>query len=55
MGLKAMGRAVTVTEHNHGKHSDDVRYYITITSRCMSGERFAKAVRGHWEIENSLR
>jgi len=52
MGLKAMDMAVTVTEHNHGKHNDDVRYYIT--SRYMSGERFAKAVRGHWGIENSL-
>ena len=52
MGPKAMGRAVIVTEHNHGKHSGDVRYYIT--SRCMSGERFNKAVRGHWGIENSL-
>ena len=52
MGLNAMGRAVTVTEHNHGKHSDDVRYYIT--SRYMGGERFAKAVRGHWGIENTL-
>ena len=52
MGLMAMDMAVTVTEHNHSKHNDDVRYYIT--SRYMSGERFAKAVSGHWGIENSL-
>ena len=52
MGLKAIGMAVTVTEHSIGKHCNDVRYYIT--SRYMSGERFAKAVRGHWGIENSL-
>ena len=52
MGLKAIGMAVTVTEHSNGKHCNDVRYYIT--SRYMSGERFAKAVRGHWGIENSL-
>jgi predicted transposase YbfD/YdcC len=29
-----------------------VRYYIT--SRYLSGEKFATAVRGHWGIENSL-
>ena len=51
-GLKAIGMAVRVTEHDDGRASDDVRYYIT--SRYLSGERFAKAVRGHWGIENSL-
>jgi predicted transposase YbfD/YdcC len=51
-GLKAIGMAVRVTEHSDGRASDDVRYYIT--SRYMSGKRFAEAVRGHWGIENSL-
>jgi predicted transposase YbfD/YdcC len=51
-GLKAIGMAVRVTEHDDGRASDDVRYYIT--SRYLSGKRFANAVRGHWGIENSL-
>lgn len=51
-GLKAIGVAVRNTDHGDGKHSDDVRYYIS--SRYMSGEKFAAAVRGHWGIENSL-
>jgi predicted transposase YbfD/YdcC len=51
-GLKAIGMAARVTEHDDGRASDDVRYYIT--SRYLSGQRFADAVRGHWGIENSL-
>ncbi len=51
-GLKAIGMAVRVTEHDDGRLSDDVRYYIT--SRYLSGTKFAEAVRGHWRIENSL-
>jgi len=51
-GLKAIGMAVRVTEHDDGRASDDVRYYIT--SRYTSGQKFAAAVRGHWAIENSL-
>ena len=51
-GLKAIGMAVRVTEHDDGRASDDVRYYIT--SRYLSGKRFGNAVRGHWGIENSL-
>jgi predicted transposase YbfD/YdcC len=36
-----------------GKPSDlERRYYIS--SRLMSAEAFAKAVRGHWGIENRL-
>ncbi|MGH7486981.1 MAG: ISAs1 family transposase, partial [bacterium] len=50
--LKAIGMAVRVTEHDDGRASDDVRYYIT--SRYISGKKFADAVRGHWGIENSL-
>jgi predicted transposase YbfD/YdcC len=51
-GLKAIGVAIRITEHNNGKCSEDVRYYIA--SRYLSGEKFANAVRGHWGIENSL-
>jgi predicted transposase YbfD/YdcC len=51
-GIKAIGMAVRVTEHDDGRASDDVRYYIT--SRYLNGKRFANAVRGHWGIENSL-
>jgi predicted transposase YbfD/YdcC len=51
-GLKAIGMAIRVTEHDDGRASDDVRYYIT--SRYLGGARFANAVRGHWGIENSL-
>ena len=51
-GLKAIGMAVRVTEHQSGKQSDDVRYYIA--SRYLSGKKFAAAVRGHWGVENSL-
>jgi len=51
-GLKAIGLACRVTEHDNGRESHDIRYYIV--SRYMSGEKFAAAVRGHWGIENSL-
>jgi predicted transposase YbfD/YdcC len=44
--------ACRVTEHDDGKLSDDVRYYIT--SRYLSRKKFAAAVRGHWGVENSL-
>lgn len=50
-GLKAIGMAIRVTEQE-GKTTEEVRYYIA--SRCLSGRRFAEAVRGHWGIENGL-
>jgi predicted transposase YbfD/YdcC len=43
-GLNAIGMAVHATEHDDGRTSDDVRYYIA--SRYTSGRRFAEAVRG---------
>lgn len=49
--VKAIGMAMTVTQRN-GKESVDVRYYIS--SKYLSGRRFAEAVRGHWSIENRL-
>jgi len=51
-GLAGIGMAVRVTEHDDGRASDDVRYYIV--SKYISGKRFAEAVRSHWGIENSL-
>jgi len=51
-GLKAIGMACRWTERADGEQSADVRYYIT--SRYLSGEKFAEAVRGHWRIENCL-
>jgi predicted transposase YbfD/YdcC len=51
-GIKAVGMAVRVTEKSDGTTSGDTRYFIS--SRFLSGKRFAQAVRGHWGIENSL-
>jgi predicted transposase YbfD/YdcC len=51
-GLKAIGMACRWSERDDGKQSADIRYYIT--SRYLSGEKFAAAVRNHWGIENSL-
>lgn len=50
-GLKAVGM-VKSERIVDGLPSRETRYYIS--SRMMSGEAFAKAVRGHWGIENSL-
>ena len=50
--IKAIGMAVRITEKSDGTTSDDVRYFIV--SCYLSGPRFARAVRGHWGIENSL-
>jgi len=51
-GIKAVGVAVRITEKSDGTTSGDTRYFIS--SRYLSGKRFAQAVRGHWGIENSL-
>ena len=48
--VKAIGYTVRITRHADGSETDEVRYYLS--SRCLSGERFAEAVRGHWEIES---
>jgi predicted transposase YbfD/YdcC len=49
--LRAIGMAVSTTLRN-GKESSEIRYYIL--SKYLSARRFAKAVRGHWGIENRL-
>lgn len=50
--VKAVGMVVRTTQNRDGSTSGDVRYFIA--SRFLSGKRFARAVRGHWGIENSL-
>jgi len=51
-GLKAIGMALRVNTNKDGTTSCEERYFIS--SRYLSGRRFAEAVRGHWGIENSL-
>jgi len=50
-GLKTIGAAVRVYEEK-GIEKRDVRYYISSLRR--NGPQFARAVRRHWGIENSL-
>ncbi len=50
-GLKAIGVVVSSTIRD-GKDCVQMRYYIL--SKRLSARSFAKAVRGHWGIENSL-
>ncbi len=49
--LKTIGIAIRSYEHN-GKEISAVRYYISSLRR--NGRRFARLVRGHWAIENTL-
>jgi predicted transposase YbfD/YdcC len=48
--VKAIGYTVRITRHADGRETDEVRYYLS--SRYLSGQRFAEAVRGHWGIES---
>jgi len=50
-GCKLLGRVDSLRIEN-GKESWERRYYIS--SRMMSADAFAKAVRSHWGIENRL-
>ena len=50
--IKAIGMVIRMTTDSDGTESGDVRYFIS--SRYLSGQRFAQSVRGHWGIENSL-
>jgi predicted transposase YbfD/YdcC len=50
-GLKTIGAAVRTYEEN-GVKKRDTRYYVSSLRR--HGKRFARAVRNHWGIENSL-
>jgi len=48
--VKAIGYSVRLTQHDDGRETDEVRYYVL--SRYLSGKRFSEAVRGHWGIES---
>lgn len=50
-GLKSVG-VVEARRTINGKESVERRYYLSSLSNDV--ERFAKAVRGHWGVENSL-
>lgn len=50
-GLKAIGVAIRYSESGD-KWSTEVRY--SINSIAMNVKRFARFVRGHWAIENTL-
>ena len=50
-GLRSVGVAVRRYQVDGTEHSD-VRYYISSLRR--NGKQFARAVRGHWGIENTL-
>lgn len=51
LGLRTIGVAIRISEKN-GKTTSEVRYYIS--SLRLGVKQFAKAVRGHWAIENTL-
>ncbi|WP_311568474.1 ISAs1 family transposase [Photobacterium arenosum] len=51
-GLQSVGVAIGYRIDSAGKESLEYRYYIS--SAVLTPERFADAVRGHWEIENRL-
>lgn len=48
--VKAIGYAARYTQTDDGRESFEVRYYLS--TRYLSGKRFAEAVRGHWSIES---
>jgi predicted transposase YbfD/YdcC len=48
--VKAIGYAIRLTQRPDGRETSEVRYYVS--SRYLSGKRFAEAVRGHWGIES---
>lgn len=48
--VKAIGYAMRWTTRADGTETSEVRYYIS--TRYLSGKRFAEAVRGHWGIES---
>ena len=51
VGLKTVGAAIRIYEQG-GKEKSDVRYYLSSLRR--NGQLFAKSVRNHWSIENTL-
>lgn len=51
-GLNTLGVAIGYRRDSKGNESLEYRYYIS--SVALTEEQFAKAVRGHWGIENQL-
>lgn len=51
-GLNTLGVAIGYRRDSKGNESLEYRYYIS--SAALTEEQFAKAVRGHWGIENQL-
>jgi predicted transposase YbfD/YdcC len=51
-GLNTLGVAIGYRRDSKGNESLEYRYYIS--SAALTEELFAKAVRGHWGIENQL-
>ena len=49
-GLQAIGKVKSTVEEK-GKTTEETRYFITSLTDI---DKFAKSVRGHWGIENSL-
>lgn len=49
-GLKSIGVVISLCLRN-GKETAETRYYLS--SLPVSVKRFARAVRGHWGIENT--
>jgi predicted transposase YbfD/YdcC len=50
--LNAVGMAIAESVDSRGRTRSEIRYYIL--SALLSAEEFARAVRGHWSIENNL-
>ena len=48
--IKAIGYALRLTTRDDGRQTSEIRYYIS--TRYLSGKRFAEAVRSHWGIES---
>lgn len=49
--LRTIGQVITIIERD-GKETSEIRYYLSSLEPGV--KRFAKAVRSHWSIENSL-
>jgi predicted transposase YbfD/YdcC len=50
--LSAVGIAISERIDSQGRQSMETRYYIL--SRLITAPEFARAVRGHWGVENNL-
>jgi len=50
-GVQSIGQAMTITQRD-GNETCEIRYFIN--SFKSNAGKFARAVRGHWGIENSL-